>query len=646
MKKRKCILSVDVEALPIRAKQHHVDTLIYGKAKDGEYGIGYMMDVADKHNIKMTFFVDFAECELYGDEILDVGKYILSRGHDMQVHCHCDLLHEIVGKPAWTSVEENYYNWYKNDRDSKKIIDYVTDKYIQCSNKLPIAYRGGEYRFGISILKILKEKGYIVDSSYNYLRPESLPINKQFKYENDLIEFPLGILADKKPINFNYQLLVPKSREEFDEKINEYKNIFDKYYAYYGEDAIVSLLMHSWSFMYDVEHFKATGHIDSPNLLLAEFFDYFLENMKEEYAFDSLEQVLENVDAEKLKKVDFQSIFSKNSTVFKRKLLGINNFIKEKVEDREVVIWGKGIIEVLAFQTVNFHKELRTSCYISKDAPQRRMWRNKPVFTFEEIDLLPEKHYIFVLAKPEHKDIRETLQTIGFKEYEDYYDIESELPVRYSNGIKTREQSSCIICGNNEFETFNSEKPRRCTNCGSVERTRTLSKLIKDNLNIDFSNLKMLHVSPSKAERMYLKKLGCSTTTLDIRSECKVDIVADLCNMKEVHSESFDMILANCVLNHVYDDKQALKEIRRVLKVNGIALIWVLDSGNYRTIVHEDPTGWYGKENYEKYKIGTYRHYGENDIMDLLSQYFTKVNCYEKYDEITDTGTKWYVCRK
>lgn len=646
MKKRRCILSVDVEALSIRANDHHVDTLIYGRTNNKEFGIGYMMDIADKHNIKMTFFVDFAECELYGDKILEVGRYILSRGHDMQVHCHYDLLHNIVGKPAWVNVGENYYNWYKNDEDSKKIIDYVTDRYIECCNKKPIAYRGGEYRFGISILKALKEKGYIVDSSYNCIRPESLPVNKQFKYENELIEFPLGILTNKKPLNFNYQPLVPDSKEQFNDKINEYKKMFDDYYTYYGGDAIASLLMHSWSFMHEAEHFKVTNHMDCPNPLLGEFFDYFLENLKEEYEFVSLKQALESVDKEKLKKVDFQSIFSENSTIFKRKLVGVNNFIKEKAGDRQVVIWGKGIIEILAFQTINFHKELRTSYYISKDAEKRRMWRNKPVYTFEEVELSPEKYYVFVLAKPEHQDIRETLQTIGFKEYEDYYDIEKEVPVKSVNGIKTKENYCCSICGGNEFETFNSDKPRRCSNCGSVERTRTLPKVIEENLKIDFSNLKVLHVSPSKAERMYLKKLGINVTTLDIRPECKVDIVDDLCNMTQVQNESFDAVLANCVLNHVYDDKKALGEIKRILKKEGIALLWVLDSGSYTTVAHEDPTGWYGKENYEKYRIGTYRHYGENDFVALLEQYFSKVNCYEKYDEITDAGSKWYVCRK
>ena len=159
MGKQKCMLTVDVEALPKRAVSDHMNTLIYGRLGGKEYGIGKMMDIADKHNIKITFFVDFGECELYGDEIIDVGRYIVSRGHDMQVHCHYDLLDKIVGKQPWVSINENYYSWCQNEDDARVIIDYVTEQYMKCTGKVPVAYRGGEFRFGIGVLKALKENG-------------------------------------------------------------------------------------------------------------------------------------------------------------------------------------------------------------------------------------------------------------------------------------------------------------------------------------------------------------------------------------------------------------------------------------------------------------------------------------------------------
>ena len=170
--------------------------------------------------------------------------------------------------------------------------------------------------------------------------------------------------------------------------------------------------------------------------------------------------------------------------------------------------------------------------------------------------------------------------------------------------------------------------------------------LLNEDIQIDFSKTKILHISPTRPERLFFKNMGAHTVSVDIRPECKTDIVADICNMPDIESASFDMVFANCVLNHVYDDEKALAEISRVLRSGGMALLFVLDSGTLKTIASKDPTGWYGKENYEKYKIGTFRHYGETDFIKQLGRHFSDVRCYEKYDIITDSSCKWYCCRK
>lgn len=646
MNKPKCMLTVDVEALRQRAESDHVNTLIYGRIDGMEYGIGRMMDIADKHHVKMTFFVDFAECEEYGNEILDVGKYIISRGHDMQVHCHYSFLEKIVGKPSFASISENYYSWYKNIDDSRKIINYVTDKYLECTGELPAAYRGGEYRFGIGVLKALKDRGYLADLSYNYLRPEILPLNRQFRYENGLIELPLGMLPNKKPLNFNYLALVPESRDDFDRVISEYQSLFESYYEYYGSDAVATMLMHSWSFMYCLDRFKQTGFIDRPNDMMAEFFDYFIEALKGKIEFISVTDAINTVDKTNLKIADFHSIFLKDSSFSISNLLKISDYIKDKAKGRQIVIWGKGWMEAIIFQTVNFHKELNTAFYISNDADQLPVWRGKPVHKYADVKISPEKYFVFVVAQATFSEIRTTLKELGFKEFEDYYDIQKKVPETGSSGLKTEVQHTCPICGSHEFETFHSEKVRRCPNCGSVERTRTIPRLLHDNVTIDFSSTRILHISPSNPERRFFKSVGADVTTIDIRPECRVDIVADICNMPEVESESFDMVFANCVLNHVYDDEKALNEINRVLKPNGAALIWVTDSKTLKTVPCENPTGWYGKENYQKYKIGTFRYYGEVDFMEQLCRHFSDVHCFEKYDDVTDSSCKWYRCVK
>jgi SAM-dependent methyltransferase len=203
----------------------------------------------------------------------------------------------------------------------------------------------------------------------------------------------------------------------------------------------------------------------------------------------------------------------------------------------------------------------------------------------------------------------------------------------------------CNICGNNAFSAFNSTKPRRCTVCGSIERTRTAFSLLKNDI-INLSEKKILHISPSNPERKIFELLDAkNVTTIDIRPEVKADLIADICNMLCVASESYDLVFANCVLNHVYDDETALSEIKRILKKDGLFVVWVLGNGKSETTTDIDPTAWYGKENMEKYRIGTFRHYGD-DFNTQLKRYFSNVKPYTIHDETSDISCLWHVCER
>jgi hypothetical protein len=105
------------------------------------------------------------------------------------------------------------------------------------------------------------------------------------------------------------------------------------------------------------------------------------------------------------------------------------NYIKEKARGRRVIVWGKGWMESILFQTVNLHQLLDTACYISNDAEYCPQWRGKPVYRYTDMNITPEKDFVFVLAQPTFPEIRDTLRETGFKEFEDYYDIQKKVPM-------------------------------------------------------------------------------------------------------------------------------------------------------------------------------------------------------------------------
>lgn len=654
MEKPKCILTVDVEALRMRAPSCHVDTLIYGRIDGGVYGIGRMMDIADRHGVKMTFFLDFAEVELYGDEIIEAGRYIVSRGHDLQVHCHYEFLREKVLE-RFPDADESYYTWYESEEISAFILDYCLAQYRKCAASGPIVFRGGEYRFGEALVKKLAEKGFAADASYNFLRPQRRPDNRQFVYENGLLAFPVGLLSkqahpDRIPLNFNFETLYPTSPDAYNCILREYASLFCDFYQYYGKAAVASMLLHSWAFCYDRERFQITGYIDRPNPCAAQFFDRFLETFCAEIDFISMAEAVRLQKEQSLKKVDLDALFSCGKTKKMdqlRALRCIEAFIKEKAKGRRIVIWGRGWLERQNNETLNFHRALDIPFYISRDAASVCRWRGKPVKAFEEAKLSPEKYYVFVMAQARFAEIREQLKASGFVEYEDFYDIEQPLPQSARASRPPRKMPVCPICGGVEYVAYSSQRPRRCVGCGSLERQRTAAKLFSENLMTDRLPEKLLHISPSSPERRLFRQLGIKrVVTVDIRPQVKPDVLADLCDMPQIKSGSFDMVFANCVLNHVYDDATALAEIRRVLREDGLFVAWVMGSGGMKTTVDEDPTEWYGDETMQKYRVGTYRHYGEADFTAQLKRCFASVRSYEKYDAVTETSCCWYVCEK
>lgn len=649
--KPKCILTIDVEALPIRASESHVDRLIYGRIDGDEWGIGKMMDIADSHQVKLTFFLDLAEVELYGDKIIEVGKYIVSRGHDLQIHCHYNLLEKKIAE-CFPKVDESYYTWYEDKEISGFIADYCLDRYHQCTEKSPIAFRGGEYRIGEALLAKLKERGFEADASYHSMRPLKKPVNKQFVYENGLLELPVGILPEgkdkpKKLLNFNEENLYPLCESDVENCLQGYRELFEAFYDYYGKDALASMVMHSWSFCHEKEYAQKTGYYDCPNSYAAELFDRILTCFCDKIDFITVTQAVQKKHCF-TKTVDFDAVFaSYEQQKSKSKLERVESFIKQRAAGRKVVIWGKGWIEGKVMRARNLYELLDVEFYISRDADSVDTWRGKPVKTFEKAQISPEQYYVFLIANTCFPEIRESLQKAGFTEYEDYYDISQPLPDTEEKTEQNANRPVCSICGGDTFALYNSERPRCCENCGSVERNRTIPALFTENLRIDFASKKILHISPIILEKKLFKQAGAENiTTLDVRPQVKPDIVADLCNMPEIKSNSFDIIFANCVLNHVYDDEAALSEVHRVLRGGGLFITWVTGSGGMKTVLAANPTGWYGKEVMETYRVGTYRYYGEADFTMQLQQHFSSVSSYEKYDAPSGLSCCWYVCKK
>jgi predicted SAM-dependent methyltransferase len=115
---------------------------------------------------------------------------------------------------------------------------------------------------------------------------------------------------------------------------------------------------------------------------------------------------------------------------------------------------------------------------------------------------------------------------------------------------------------------------QRCPGCGARERNRHLWLYLRDKTDFFSDRLRVLHFAPERALEQRLAaqpNLDYVTTDLErARATVKADITA-----LPFSDESFDVILCSHVLEHVVDDRKALRELFRVLKPNGWAVVQV-----------------------------------------------------------------------
>jgi len=108
----------------------------------------------------------------------------------------------------------------------------------------------------------------------------------------------------------------------------------------------------------------------------------------------------------------------------------------------------------------------------------------------------------------------------------------------------------------------------------SLERHRLLWLFLQRETDFFKKKYKLLHFAPEQAFYKRFKGLkNLDYTTTDLNSPL-ADVKADICDLP-FDDESFDVILCNHVLEHIPDDTKALKEIFRILKKDGWAILQI-----------------------------------------------------------------------
>ncbi len=131
----------------------------------------------------------------------------------------------------------------------------------------------------------------------------------------------------------------------------------------------------------------------------------------------------------------------------------------------------------------------------------------------------------------------------------------------------------------------------RCVHCNSLERHRMLWIFFKTRTNLfDTLQKKMLHVAPEPVfQKLLSGELGEGYLTADLYNPAAM-VKMDITDI-QYPDETFDVIYCSHVLEHVPDDKKAMREFYRVLKPDGwaILLVPILEGETHEDLSITDP---------------------------------------------------------
>jgi SAM-dependent methyltransferase len=148
----------------------------------------------------------------------------------------------------------------------------------------------------------------------------------------------------------------------------------------------------------------------------------------------------------------------------------------------------------------------------------------------------------------------------------------------------------CPVCGKhfNKFLPYGNKAGvnRLCPVCLSLERHRLMWLYLRDHSDFFTKEAKVLHIAPEQPfYKKFRKAQNLDYTTGDLVSPL-ADIHFDIMDIP-LPKNTYDWVICNHVLEHVENDIDAMKQIFRILKPGGHAIMQVPINYTYKE-THED----------------------------------------------------------
>jgi SAM-dependent methyltransferase len=225
--------------------------------------------------------------------------------------------------------------------------------------------------------------------------------------------------------------------------------------------------------------------------------------------------------------------------------------------------------------------------------------------------------------------------------------------LRVAGVVNAGSRVACPCCGKQmrKFARFHGLHDQ-CPTCGSLMRHRAMLLHLRDVLDIPQHGGSVLHVGPGPSLSHWLNSLGTVEYLSADINPAVADVQADITSMPFADN-SFDYVICVHVLEHVPDDRTAMREMVRVLRPGGTAVIQVPPSDLEETFEDPDVTAPEDRERlfgqYDHVRVCGADYGGRLDEagFDVVEEdYVTRLTAAERVQYALRVGEPFYVCVK
>ncbi len=203
----KVLITIDTELSPLRQRSGfsaaaNYRASILAQCAKGAFGIGWQMQLLDRHGLKGVFFIDPMPALVLGETVIaDAIRLVLGAGHEVQLHAHTEWLEWAESSPVDGRQGRSIGDFALDDQVA--LLRWGCDLFERVGAPRPIAFRAGNFGADDRTLAALSDVGLRYDTSVNaaYLGSEcrvTASAVRNLPYRQDgIVELPVSGFHDR-----------------------------------------------------------------------------------------------------------------------------------------------------------------------------------------------------------------------------------------------------------------------------------------------------------------------------------------------------------------------------------------------------------------------------------------------------------------